>query len=61
VLKKELKKEKLLKLKLNIVIRKKKLKNFLENIVKKYSAFLHSNLFKKNEEIMSENFYSKMQ
>ena len=56
VLEKELRKEKLLGLKLNTVIRKKKLKKILENIVKEYSALLHSNLFKKTERLCLKAF-----
>ncbi len=56
MLKKELRKEKLLKLKLNTVIRKKKLKKILENIIKKYSALLHFNLFKKTERLCLKAF-----
>src|SRR5947207_15620646 len=56
VLKKELRKEKLLKLKLNTVIRKKKLEMILENIVKEYSALLHSNLSKKMKRLCLKAF-----
>ena len=56
VLEKELRKEKLLGLKLNTVIRKKKLEKVLENIVKEYSALLHSNLSKKTERLCLKAF-----
>jgi len=56
VLKKELRKEKLLGLKLNTVARKKKLKKILENIMKEYSALLHSNLSKKMKRLCLKAF-----
>ena len=59
VLKKELRKEKLLKLKLNTIVRKKKLKKILKNIMKEYSAFLHSNLSKKTERLCLKAFIQK--
>src|SRR5438034_5317426 len=59
MLKKELRKKKLLKLKLNIIIRKKKLKKILKNIMKEYSAFLHSNLFKKMKKLCLKAFAQK--
>src|SRR5437667_12476743 len=56
VLEKELRKEELLGLKLNTVARKKKLEKVLENIVKEYSALLHSNLSKKTERLCLKAF-----
>jgi hypothetical protein len=51
----------LLELKLNTVVRKKKLKKILKNIVKEYQLFLILILSKKTEKLCLKAFTQKMQ